>query len=467
MRSTPTRLPARQRLLLLLVVAMTVSLLPAKASFADEHEADEAAPSYDLTDACPPEVVPDSGFTDLIDPHGPGIDCLAWFELTRGITATEYGSALPITRAQTATFLFRFLQRVDGVSFPAPQPGVFPDVTAGATHTDAIEALAGFDPPILGGLPDGTFAPGDNITRQQFASIVARTHDVIAETTSLDPLPESGVERFEDVETANVHAGNIGRLDASGIMVGRTGSEFAPGMQLTRAQSATVLARFLGGLVDEGLVLPPALVSGTVSDATDALPGQVGVPVPDVPVTVTGDTTATATTDADGVYEVWLQQPGSYQLTVDADGFLALSRMLNLPDDPTVDFSLFRPAELPDEDEVIETTTSDSTQVTVTSSFWVIALVDDDGAPFSPQDAERIVLARPDGVVLALGAAGTDASYWSRNADGTSGRVGDQAGVHTLFYLLEDGWQRLDVEFDAAGTLVAVNGVPFTDPDAG
>ena len=81
------------------------------------------------------------------------------------------------------------------------------------------------------------------------------------------------------------------------------------------------------------------------------------------------------------------------------------------------------------------TTTSGASHASVSSdgAFWRIQIWD--GATrLLARDADEIRLVRADGVILQLGAAGANDSWWSRNADGTSNPTGAQAGDHTLYH---------------------------------
>ena len=90
----------------------------------------------------------------------------------------------------------------------------------------------------LGLLPDSLADPGIDlrqpITRVEFAGVAVRTYEILANTTALPAL----VNPFTDTQS-------IDALKAynTGIMVGVSGTEFAPGVILNRETAATALTR--------------------------------------------------------------------------------------------------------------------------------------------------------------------------------------------------------------------------------
>jgi hypothetical protein len=252
------------------LAALTVAILPAQAATAQT----QTSTDWDAANACP-STVPSSGFSDATGPHGRNIDCLAWFALTTGQTSTTYGTNGEVRRDQTASFVVRTVERLvpSGFVLPPREVGAFRDVTGGP-HRVNIETLAGFEPPVVAGYADGTYRPTNSITRAQFASIVTRTLDKLADQDLIDRLP-AATSPFTDTR-GSVHEGNIARLANAGIVQGRTPTTYAPNAPVTRGQTASILARVLGGLVDEEVILQPRRFAGVVHEGTDAAPGELG-----------------------------------------------------------------------------------------------------------------------------------------------------------------------------------------------
>lgn len=105
----------------------------------------------------------------------------------------------------------------------------FTDVSG--TTAGYAEALAERD--IVSGTTATTFSPDRTLTREQFASLLARSLD-------LEPVASP----FADV--TSVHAGNVGALAARGVINGCSTTRFCPGDQVTRAQAAALLDREFG-----------------------------------------------------------------------------------------------------------------------------------------------------------------------------------------------------------------------------
>ena len=147
--------------------------------------------------------------------------------LEEGI-ATGYGDATfrprnPVTRGQMATFLVRALDLEAGEA-------TFSDV-AGDAHEEAIRAVASAE--IAGGFEDGTFRPGEAVTRGQMATFLTRA-------LALPP----GEATFSDV-SGGPHAEAIGAVASAEIAGGYADGSYRPGSAVTREQMTTFLQRAL------------------------------------------------------------------------------------------------------------------------------------------------------------------------------------------------------------------------------
>jgi len=90
---------------------------------------------------------------------------------------------------------------------------------------------------ILGGFPDGTFHPNDNITRAQCAAIALKALSVPA---------YGGVSSFNDVSPKYWASAAIGAVSNAGLVTGFPDGTFKPEDRLTRAQALVILAKALG-----------------------------------------------------------------------------------------------------------------------------------------------------------------------------------------------------------------------------
>lgn len=92
------------------------------------------------------------------------------------------------------------------------------------------------------GYADGTFKPGNSITRAEAASIIVRTFSQSAVTAGV---------AYSDVPASHWAADAIGQVTRSGIMKGYTGGSFKPNQTITRAEMATILSRLLTSAQDQ------------------------------------------------------------------------------------------------------------------------------------------------------------------------------------------------------------------------
>lgn len=142
----------------------------------------------------------------------------------------------------------------DGSAFAACVLQSLSDVP-GTTHAAAIVAAVGEG--IASGFPDGTFRPGQRISRAQMATML---------DAALDLEPSVSGELPPDVNSDSVHAPAIAAIWEAGITQGRPDGTFAPGESVSRGHLAAFLVN--AGLVEdltEAVELPPD-VRGSVHE---------------------------------------------------------------------------------------------------------------------------------------------------------------------------------------------------------
>ena len=108
--------------------------------------------------------------------------------------------------------------------------------THNSVHEAAIETLAAAG--VISGCELGSFCPAEELTRAQFASLLARAFRDLA--------PSDASDYFSD-DDGSVHETAINALAAAGVISGCGPGSFCPAEELTRAQMATTLARALPG----------------------------------------------------------------------------------------------------------------------------------------------------------------------------------------------------------------------------
>lgn len=102
--------------------------------------------------------------------HEDNIDKIAAAGITQGDADGCFRPDAPVTRGQVAAFIDRAYDL-------APGTATFCD-TAGTTHEASIAAVA--DAGIAEGRTDGCYRPGDSVTRGQMASFIARAEGLTA-----------------------------------------------------------------------------------------------------------------------------------------------------------------------------------------------------------------------------------------------------------------------------------------------
>ena len=137
---------------------------------------------------------------------------------------------------------------------------VFSDLDS--THGTAVECAAGYG--LVSGFNDGSFRPGDQITREQMATFVAAWLRVATGAA----LPRPDGSRFEDA-FGSVHRGSIEALAGVGIVSGLRDGTFGTQQPVTRGQFARTVANAISyaDVIAVGGPLPPPGEPGVFDDA--------------------------------------------------------------------------------------------------------------------------------------------------------------------------------------------------------
>jgi 5'-nucleotidase / UDP-sugar diphosphatase len=218
--------------------------------------------------ACP-DGAPDAGFTDVPNSnvHSDAIDCGAYLELIQGMTPTTFAPGRSVTRGQTASLLARTLDELDAGLPSAQGAPNFTDI--GPPHAESIRRLAAVG--IVQGRTDGSFQPNLPVRRDQLASLFVRA----VEFALGEDLEPEGRRYFRDV-VDGVHAANVDLAYELGIVLGKGDGRFAPLDSTRRDQAASVLVRFLDGLLSV-LEAPFDLTVLHINDGESALlPTELG-----------------------------------------------------------------------------------------------------------------------------------------------------------------------------------------------
>jgi hypothetical protein len=205
-----------------------------------------------IQSACPPDDVAGTTFGDIkTSVHEEAITCLTWWGLLLGLDGETFAPAADISRAQAASVLARLVRASDR-ALPENPPDRFTDDN-GSPHEANINALAAAG--VVNGKTATTFAPGDPITRAQFAALVVRTYGFVTGEAAA-----AGEDAFDD-DDGSTHEAAINAAAAAGWVRGLGGRTFGPEQQITRAQASSSVARMLSTLVDDGHAEQPEPVS--------------------------------------------------------------------------------------------------------------------------------------------------------------------------------------------------------------
>lgn len=154
--------------------------------------------------------------------HATSISRVTSRKIAEPCGTSRFCPTAPVTRAEFATMLVRALD------LPATTTRQFTDISG--PHVANIEALAAAG--LTGGCAPGRFCPEVQLTREQMATFFARA-------LQATPRPSP----FKDV--SGTHDGSVGALHKLGIVNGCTSTTYCPRDRVTRAQTASMLARNL------------------------------------------------------------------------------------------------------------------------------------------------------------------------------------------------------------------------------
>ena len=123
-------------------------------------------------------------FTDIsADPNADDIARIFGLEITIGTTPTTYSPDIPVIRGYMALFLTRLYKQATGSDAPTADTP-FTDIS---NRTREQETAIGqiYRLGVTTGTSDTTYSPGDNVTRRQMASFVARIYRVLDAITPI------------------------------------------------------------------------------------------------------------------------------------------------------------------------------------------------------------------------------------------------------------------------------------------
>ncbi len=185
-----TTLKYRRQVAVLAALAMVASVLVAAPAVAADP-----MPDYKATfDACVGDAADSAGFEDVPAGHANAgdIDCIAYYGITRGTSATTYSPSMSVSREHMALFLTRLAGLV-GIEVPStPADAGFTDIGDLSVESQtAINRLA--DLGITRGTSVTAYSPADSVTRGQMALFIARLMNAMTPLTDGDPSRDDSV----------------------------------------------------------------------------------------------------------------------------------------------------------------------------------------------------------------------------------------------------------------------------------
>lgn len=144
---------------------------------------DEVRDEYDTTVNDFSDVSADSWYNQTVS-------TLARMGIVKGYEDGSFRPNAPITRAEFGAIATRFFAET-GATY---EPGTFTDVTGDEWYANAIQDAVNLG--LIGGYPDGTVRPNNNITRAEACAIVNRTLGRVPDADHL--LPEDVMKVWPD-----------------------------------------------------------------------------------------------------------------------------------------------------------------------------------------------------------------------------------------------------------------------------
>ncbi len=193
------------------------------------------------------------------------IDCIAYYGITQGTSATTYSPLMAVSREHMALFLTRLAGLVGIPMVENPDDAGFTDIgDLSDKSQNAINQLAGLE--IAKGTSDTTFSPGDSVRRDHMALFIARLMDQMTAVTdgeddngaegSLPKDVEDGETPYSDLGSATKSAYDaITALYELGVASGISDTAYAPSALITRA----AMAEFMAGVLDHSNTRPAGL----------------------------------------------------------------------------------------------------------------------------------------------------------------------------------------------------------------
>lgn len=214
----------------------------------EEDKTDDKKDEEPTTPVTPDAPEDKDGFTDVDsdDWYADAVSYVLEKGIMNGVDADKFQPEATLTRGMFATILHRVEETpaVDGeISFS--------DILDGEWYADAV-AWANANG-IVKGISETEFAPNNNITREQIATIIYRYCQFKGIDVTTGEVILANYDDFGAVSDYAVEA--IKYAVGSGLMKGRTDRTLNPRENVTRAEAATLIMRFVE-MISAATVIP-------------------------------------------------------------------------------------------------------------------------------------------------------------------------------------------------------------------
>ena len=232
-------------------------------------KAQDPEPDYLASfEACPEDVIPSADFSDVSSRHenAQDIDCIAYYGITRGTSATTYSPLDPVIREHMALFLVR-LAKLVGIRVPRASSTPFTDIAdLNDISQEAISQI--YQLGITIGATGTTYAPTRHVSRGEMALFLQRLMDLMVpirdRRDSHGYIPEDVDDNrddfdiespFRDLLDVRVTVFDaVTQLYELGIASGLDGSSLIYGP--TTDMSRAAMAEFMAGILDHSNLRP-------------------------------------------------------------------------------------------------------------------------------------------------------------------------------------------------------------------
>ncbi len=251
----------RRPIALLAGLSLVVGLFMITPATTNAQSADPAPDYLASFDACPEDAIGDADFADVPGRHenASDINCIAYYGITKGTSATTYSPDNPVIREHMALFLIRLAKLVD-IYVPPPGDTPFTDIADLSEESrDTISQI--YQLGITIGTSATTYTPSRNVSRGEMALFLQRLMDqmdVVADGRDLygyipDDVDDNDLDAdieapWRDIDNVPFAVNEaVTELYELGVATGFGGSarQYAPNRDMSRADMAAFMAAIL------------------------------------------------------------------------------------------------------------------------------------------------------------------------------------------------------------------------------